>query len=87
MDDADIDSSVKQHEPHQALFAENQGLADIEQLLQQAKQFLKPKGLLIIEHGHKQQTAILDLAKQHAYKTTQGYNDLSGLNRYIVVQL
>lgn len=87
IDDTDIDSSVKQHEPHQALFADNQGLADIEQLLQQAKQFLKPKGLLIIEHGHQQQKTIVELAKQYAYTTIQGYNDLAGLNRYIVAQL
>jgi release factor glutamine methyltransferase len=86
-DDPDTDFSVKNYEPHQALFSKDNGLADIEILLKEAKNHLKSNGLLIIEHGHLQQEKIISLAKDHGFSYIQGHKDLSGLNRYIVAKL
>src|SRR5690606_15740728 len=38
-------------EPRSALVAEAEGLADIQQIVQQAGQFLAPGGVLLLEHG------------------------------------
>jgi release factor glutamine methyltransferase len=83
--DRDIDYSVKNFEPHLALFSNNHGLLDIEIILREAKSHLKPNGKLIIEHGSQQQKAIEQLAQQYHYKKIQSHQDLSRLDRFVVM--
>ena len=84
--DSDIDFSVTHFEPHLALFSNHHGLFDIEIILRESKNYLKPHGKLIIEHGHEQQKTIIQLAQHFHYKKIQGYKDLSGLDRFITIQ-
>jgi len=84
--DPATDNSVKNYEPHQALFSENNGLADIKILLKEAKNHLKTNGFLIIEHGHLQQKAIADIAKDYQHTYITGYKDLSELDRFIITK-
>jgi ribosomal protein L3 glutamine methyltransferase len=49
------------HEPQHALEAENNGLALVDHILKQAKKFLKPHGILVVEVGNS------DLAVMEAY--------------------
>lgn len=69
-------------EPKTALVSDNNGLRDIFYLIDQAKSYLKPDGLLIIEHGYDQQAKILDHAKGVKVK---GCRDLSGNDRFVVI--
>jgi release factor glutamine methyltransferase len=83
--DADIDFSVTQFEPSIALFSNNHGLFDIEMILRQAKNHLKPHGKLIIEHGYQQQNAVIQLARGYDYQSIQGHQDLSQLDRFVTM--
>ena len=41
-------------EPRRALVADHQGLADIEIIIAQGKNWLKPQGWIALEHGYDQ---------------------------------
>jgi release factor glutamine methyltransferase len=83
--DTNIDFSVKQFEPHLALFSKNQGLFDIEMILREARNHLNSKGKLIIEHGSQQKNAIQQLALGYGYQSIQGHQDLSQLDRFVTM--
>jgi release factor glutamine methyltransferase len=65
-------------EPRSALVAENQGLADIEAIAKQAKNYLKPGGYLLFEHGYDQAEAVKAILSQYAYQNIGCKKDLSG---------
>lgn len=79
--DLDIDSDVKKYEPAGALFAENNGLADIEIIISQAKDFLEKEGYIYIEHGYTQADAIQGLFKQSSFKHIETIKDLNDKDR------
>lgn len=56
------EASVKNHEPHQALYGGQDGLALIEKILVEAPQYLVPQGQLWLEHEPEQAEAIANLA-------------------------
>ena len=85
-EDSDIDRQVAQHEPMQALFSPDQGLQDIQLLISQSYSCLKSGGLLVLEHGHRQQEAVIALLEQAHFATIQGHQDLSGHDRFICAQ-
>ena len=61
-DDEHLEQLV--HEPMSALIASDAGLSDIEQLIDQAPDFLNPDGWLMIEHGYDQGAAVRALFDQ-----------------------
>lgn len=61
-------------EPVSALASGPDGLDDIRQIADQARQHLKPGGLLIIEHGYDQKQKIFDIF------TSMGYLKISQLD-------
>ena len=73
-----IQTSVVQHEPHDALFADNNGMYYIEQIIQKAHQHLRKNGVLYIEHDPEQTQSIHAKAKGF---TPQTYTDQYGLKR------
>ncbi len=60
-------SPETRHEPKEALFAGNDGLALIYQLLEEAPSRLNPKGTLFIEADPRQHAAITTKAKSHDF--------------------
>lgn len=67
-----------QFEPKSALVAEQQGLADIIHIVQQARAFLVNNGLLIIEHGYQQGLVVQTIFRENGYhqiETIQDYGD------------
>ncbi|ALA24197.1 protein-(glutamine-N5) methyltransferase, release factor-specific [Piscirickettsia salmonis] len=68
-------------EPHTALVSGQQGLDDIALIISQAPAFLKPQGLLALEHGYQQGAAVRDLFKQADFVEVQTIQDLSGQDR------
>lgn len=62
-----VQSSVLEYEPHEALFAGENGLALIKQLLVEAPEYLRQGGLLYVEFGEKQKGAIAALAKDNGW--------------------
>ena len=63
------------HEPAEALYAENGGLALIMTLIQQAARHLQPDGLLLLEADPEQQQKIITFAKNYGFthERTSGY--------------
>lgn len=82
LDDIDIT-----YEPRSALVADNNGLADIEKILTQAKDYLNPQGVLLIEHGYQQVEDIKAMYnKLNTYTSFESVQDYSGLDRFVVIK-
>ncbi len=64
-------------EPLHALAASNQGLADIEILIQDAKSHLKKDGFLIIEHGFDQAECVIKLMGDYQFSNPKNMADLN----------
>lgn len=70
-----------QHEPLLALTSGIDGLDAIRTLVQQAPQWLKPGGWLLLEHGYDQSEAVQALMRQRGFTNIQGRADLAGIIR------
>lgn len=68
-------------EPKRALVAEQQGLADIIEIVHGAKQHLKTKGYLYIEHGWQQAEAVRTIFAQAGFSQIDSIKDYGGNDR------
>ncbi len=66
------------HEPRLALIAAQNGLQDINAIAEQAINFLKPNGHLLIEHGYEQQSAVQSILLKNQYQHIETHQDLAG---------
>lgn len=80
-------ASVLQHEPHLALFSDDNGFAHTEKLLQQAQTRLAPAGVILLEIGYTQGKRGLELA-HHYFPTADCalLTDLAGQDRMLRIQ-
>lgn len=76
IDRADAHLADLTDEPLTALVADNQGLADIEKIVQGSGVFLQPSGLLAIEHGYDQAQAVQSIFAQY------GFTDITTVQDY-----
>lgn len=74
-------------EPISALSAPNQGLADIEHIVQQATKYLCTGGLLAIEHGYDQGDAVRKLFLDNGFKSVHTVKDYGGNDRVTLGQV
>jgi release factor glutamine methyltransferase len=84
VDDADLDESVRDHEPHAALFSANDGLADVFSIAEQALEWLVPDGRLVLEIGHRQGVAVRAELERLGYAGVDVKPDLAGRDRIVV---
>jgi len=75
---------VKQFEPKNALVAEDEGLADLKQLLEEAPQYLAPSGAIALETGILHHDKLKSFAKDFRYTRTESWKDISGRDRFFV---
>ncbi|MCK9397209.1 MAG: peptide chain release factor N(5)-glutamine methyltransferase [Methylobacter sp.] len=80
-DDRHLQQGDVRFEPQTALTAAEQGLSDINIIAAAARNYLKPCGHLLIEHGYDQQQQVQALFKDLHYDNVQSYTDLSGQPR------
>ena len=73
-------------EPGTALIAKKQGLHDITQLANTARQYLKPGGYLLLEHGYNQQQVVQSIIEQCNYSHSVCHRDLAGHPRVTCAQ-
>ncbi|WP_413190354.1 peptide chain release factor N(5)-glutamine methyltransferase [Psychrobacter sp. AT9] len=73
-------------EPISALSSPNQGLADIEHIIQQAPQYLRTGGLLAIEHGHDQGATVRQLFLDSNFESVYTVKDYGGNDRVTLGQ-
>lgn len=79
-----VDASVKDFEPHIALFGGSKGMEVIEKIIEQAKYHLVSGGQLWIEHEPEQTDAINDLGNKELY-TVSTHRDQYGTERYSIL--
>lgn len=75
---------VKCYDPKEALVGGEDGLEAYRFLIQGAPAFLKQKGILVLEIGHLQKTAVTNLLHTHGFCLEEIRKDLSGIERCLV---
>lgn len=83
-DDPELEISVKQFEPHSALLAEDNGLADLKKIATQARDYLQEGGWLLLEHGYQQGEAVADYLLKLGYQNVETLLDLNKLPRITI---
>ena len=82
VDDEVLDVSVKDFEPHMALFGGKDGLDFYRRLFREAEDVLKEKSVIACEIGYNQREALLALAKEHfPVDRAEVLQDLNGKDR------
>lgn len=81
IDEADEHLARLVAEPISALSAPNHGLADIEQIVQQATNYLRSGGLLAIEHGFDQGRAVRQLFLENDFESVTTVQDYGANDR------
>lgn len=69
-------------EPSSALIAQNQGLADLQHIAQNAKGYLSAGGCLLMEHGWQQAEAVCEYLQLCGYQNIGSGKDLAGQWRF-----
>ncbi|WP_230659748.1 peptide chain release factor N(5)-glutamine methyltransferase [Psychrobacter sp. I-STPA10] len=81
IDKADSHLTALTAEPITALVADNQGLADIEIIINHAPDYLQQGGLLAIEHGFEQDRAVRELLLNQGWQNIHTIKDYGGNER------
>ena len=74
-------------EPLSALVAEENGLADLRSIINDAINHLKAKATLVLEHGYQQASDVRQLLKLAGFSTVGSGTDLDGHERFSFGQL
>jgi len=80
-DDPHLQEGDCRFEPQLALTAGPDGLAAIRQIVEGARRFLEPGGLLALEHGFDQGAAVQALMGDAGYRAVHTIQDLEGRDR------
>jgi release factor glutamine methyltransferase len=75
------------HEPRLALDGGPGGLAAFARILAGARAWLRPGGSLVLEHGHDQRAAIVELAAAQGWHCSGSFQDLAGLDRVLAFEV
>lgn len=68
-------------EPASALVAQDQGYADLAQIIAQAPEYMTDEAWILLEHGFAQGERVRDLMQQRGFVQVQTLKDLNGLER------
>ncbi|HNY65901.1 MAG TPA: peptide chain release factor N(5)-glutamine methyltransferase [Deltaproteobacteria bacterium] len=83
----ELQEDVRRYEPACALFAGNDGLDIIREIIGQASDHLEPGGRLIMEVGHDQRGAVERMVKEDGKLTLRLWiRDLAGADRTAIVE-
>lgn len=83
----EMDESVREYEPKQALFAENNGLAIYEKIAKESTTVLSETGRIYLEIGYLQGESVSQIFKKaYPTKSVRVIKDLNGQDRIIEVK-
>lgn len=83
----EMDKSVREYEPKQALFAENNGLAIYEKIAKESTTVLLETGRIYLEIGYLQGESVSQIFKEaYPTKSVRVIKDLNGQDRIIEVK-
>lgn len=86
LDDPEVDDSVREWEPAGALFSGDDGLGDVRAIVGEARRWLTPGGWLLVEIGHRQGDAVLEIARRAGFEHAEIRADLAGRPRFLVAR-
>lgn len=86
IDAIDPHMSALATEPERALVAKDHGLADLANIIQQGRLWLKVQGWMVLEHGYDQALMVQDLFRQSGYQHIQSKKDYGGNDRVSFAQ-
>jgi len=78
---------IADHEPHIALYADQNGLAIYRRIAQEAKPFLNPNGVVIVESGDRMHAKVKEIFRENGWQHAGDRADLSGCLRSIAHKL
>lgn len=78
---SDVAGDVLAYEPHEALFADKDGMAALLAVARTGSKLLKKGGILAMEHGWMQGEAVRRMLKECGYSNFFTKKDLAGLDR------
>ena len=84
LDRDSLSIEVRDHEPHSALFAGDDGLSIYRRLIPEARKSLVPGGWLVMEIGYGQQPAIEQLMLTNGWEEVHFIADYQGIPRVAV---
>ncbi len=79
---ADVEPEVRDHDPHVALVAAEDGLAVIGDVVASAARLLRPGGWVVIEHSDRQGESVPALLRAGGWRDVADHPDLAGRPRY-----
>ena len=85
-DAAEIEATVRDHEPAEALFAGPEGLDDYRVLIPQLPALLAPGGAALVEIGHTQAEAVSAIARDAGFAAVL-HHDLGGRPRALELKI
>lgn len=74
-------------EPRTALVAEENGLADIREIAEQAGKYLKKDSWLLVEHGYNQKDEVAAILRAAGFSDIECKKDLAGVDRMTAARL
>lgn len=83
-DDKHLTQGDVRFEPQSALVAAENGLHDIFEIAQNARNYLVSEGLLLFEHGYNQAQAVQEILKNMGFIDVQTHCDLAGQPRVTI---
>lgn len=84
----ELQTEVRDHEPHLALDGGADGLSFYRRIIEEAPDFLRKRGILLLEIGFDQAEAVTELAHARGcYQEAQVVQDLAGLDRVVELRL
>ena len=86
-DSSEVAPDVHMYEPHSALYAHDNGLADLRTVIEGAATWLKNSGWLVLEIGYQQGADVLAMMTASGLVGAEIKQDLSGRDRIAVGRL
>ena len=83
----DLPESVKNYEPHLALYGGEDGLDFYRAIAKNYKQALKPGGYLCFEFGMRQGDAVCKILEMNGYTVLERSRDYNQIERAVIAQL
>ncbi len=83
--DEEVMDIVKNNEPNNALYADNNGLYFYEEILKKAKDYLNDKYYIFFEIGYNQGESIKEIALKYLNCNVEIKKDLQGFDRYVII--
>ncbi len=82
---ASLDASVLEHEPSEALFAPDEGYADLHHLVDESPRWLEADGVLVLEMDPSQTEPVADRCRR-VFASVDVHDDLAGRARAVIAR-